>query len=171
MVVVVDADLRKGNCHSHLNVPNKRGLTHILTGNLPLEEVLQSTGVAGLFLLPRGGGPLNPTDLLASSKMNEVLAALRDRFDFVLIDTPPVLAISDAAVLSVICDGVLLVVRSQSTTTDATRHVVERLHAVGAHILGAVLNGINIKDPDYSDYRQYYASYYASAQKGEKSSG
>jgi succinoglycan biosynthesis transport protein ExoP len=170
-VAVVDADLRKGNCHSHLNVPNKRGLTHLLTGNMPLEEVIQSTGVAGLFLLPRGGGPLNPTDLLASSKMNEVLAALRERFDFVLIDTPPVLAISDAAVLSVICDGVLLVVRSQSTTADATRHVVDRLHAVGAHILGAVLNGINIKDPDYSDYRQYYASYYATAQKGEKSSG
>jgi capsular exopolysaccharide synthesis family protein len=171
-VAVVDADLRKGNCHSHLSVPNKRGLTHILVGNLPVEEGLQSTGVAGLFLLPRGSlprgtVPLNPTDLLASNAMNDVLAALRERFDFVLIDTPPALAISDAAVLSVMCDGVLLVVRSQSTTTDATRHVVERLHAVGARILGAVLNAINIRDPDYSDYRQYYASYYAVTQKGE----
>ena len=131
---------------------------------------MQSTGVAGLFLIPRGGGPPNPTDFsLREDERNA--GRLRDRFDFVLIDTPPVFAISDTAVLSVICDGVLLILRSQRTAAETIRHVVERLHAVGAHILGAVVNGINIKDPDYSDYRQYYASYYASAQKGEKSSG
>ena len=167
-VAVVDADLRKGNCHSHLGIPNKRGLSHILTGALPLDECMQSTGVAGLFLIPRGAVPPNPTDLLASTKMNEMLEDLRDRFDFVLIDTPPAFAISDTAVLSVICDGVLLILRSQSTAPETIRQVVERLQAVGAHILGAVVNGINIKDPDYSDYRQYYASYYSAVQKEEK---
>ena len=170
-VAVVDADLRKGNCHSHLAMPNRYGLTHLLTDELPLEVCLQSSSVAGLSLLPRGTVSANPTDLLGSSKMKEVLAVLRDRFDFVLIDTPPALAISDATVVSTMCDGVLLVLRSQNTTTDAARHVVERLQVVGARILGVVLNGINIRDPDYSDYRKYYTSYYAAAHKAGRPEG
>jgi succinoglycan biosynthesis transport protein ExoP len=164
-VVVVDADLRKGNCHSHLGLQNRRGLTHLLTDSLPLDICVQSTAVDRLSLLPRGGLPPNPTELLGSNEMQEMLAALRQRFDFVLVDTPPSMAISDAAVLSVLCDGVLLALRNQSTSTDAARHVVERLQAVGAQILGAVLNGINIQEPYYDDYRHSYSSYYAAAQK------
>jgi polysaccharide biosynthesis transport protein len=170
-VVVVDADLRKGNCHSHLAMQNRHGLTHLLTDRLPLEVCVQGTAVAGLSLLTRGGVPPNPTDLLASSNMQDMLAVLRERFDFVLIDTPPAIAISDAAVLSVLCDGVLLVVRNRNTTTDTARHVLERLQAVGSPILGVVLNGINIQDPYYADYRSYYSSYYAAAQKNADREG
>jgi Mrp family chromosome partitioning ATPase len=97
--------------------------------------------------------------------MQEAMEALRQRYDFVLIDTPPTLAISDAMVLSVACDGVLLVVRNQITAADAARHVVERLQTVGASILGVVLNGINVQDPYYAGYRRYYSSYYTEAQK------
>jgi succinoglycan biosynthesis transport protein ExoP len=164
-VVVVDADLRKGNCHSHLAVPNRYGLTHLLRDDLPLEVCVQSTAVPGFSLLTRGGVPSNPTDLLASDKMQEMLELLRQRFDFVLIDTPPAIAISDAAVLSVLSDGVLLVVRNQNTSVDTVRHLVESLQAVGAPILGTVLNAIDIQHPYYSDYRHYYSSYYTSAQK------
>jgi capsular exopolysaccharide synthesis family protein len=164
-VVVVDADLRQGNCHSHLAIQNRYGLTHFLTDDLPLDVCVQSTNVAGFSLISRGGVPPNPTDLLGSSKMQELLEDLRQRFDFVLMDTPPSLAISDAAVLSVLCDGVLLVVRNENTSTDAARHVIERLRVVGAPLLGVVLNGINIRDRYYSDYRQYYASYYSAAKK------
>jgi receptor protein-tyrosine kinase len=147
-----------------LGLQNHYGLAQILADGLPLEEGVQPTAVAGLSLLSRGAIPPNPTDLLGSSKMKEVLAALRERFDFVLVDTPPALAISDAAVLSVLCDGVLLVLRNQSTTTASAIHAIERLQAVGARILGAVLNGINIRDPDYAEYRHYYSSYHAAAQ-------
>jgi polysaccharide biosynthesis transport protein len=164
-VVVVDADLRKGNCYSHLGLQNSHGLSHVLTGSLSLEEVVQSTAVSGLFLISRGAVTHSPTDLLASDKMKEVLEVLRERFDFVLIDTPPAIAISDAVLLSVMSDGVLVVLRNQSTTGEAARHVVERLQTVGARILGAVLNGIDVRDPDYTDYRAYYSSYYASAQR------
>jgi succinoglycan biosynthesis transport protein ExoP len=167
-VVVVDADLRKGNCHAHLGLQNSHGLSHVLTGSLNLEEVVQSTAVSGLFIISRGAVPPSPTDLLASERMKQVLESLRERFDFVLIDTPPAIAISDAVLLSVMSDGVLVVLRNQSTTTDAARHVVERLHAVGAPILGAVLNGIDVRDPDYTDYRAYYSSYYASAQRDSR---
>jgi capsular exopolysaccharide synthesis family protein len=163
-VIVVDADLRRGNSHLPLGLQNHYGLAQILADGLPLEEGVQPTAVAGLSLLSRGAIPPNPTDLLGSSKMKEVLAALRERFDFVLVDTPPALAISDAAVLSVLCDGVLLVLRNQSTTTASAIHAIERLQAVGARILGAVLNGINIRDPDYAEYRHYYSSYHAAAQ-------
>ena len=164
-VVVVDADLRKGNCHLHLAVQNRYGLTHLLTDGLPLDVCVQSTAIAGFSVLTRGGVPPNPTDLLASTAMQETLAELRQRFDFVLVDAPPMLVISDAAVLSTLCDGVLVVVRNQNTTMDAARHVVENLQAVGATILGAVLNGINIKEAYYSDYRHYYSSYYATAKR------
>jgi polysaccharide biosynthesis transport protein len=170
-VVVIDADLRKGNCHSQLAVQNRYGLTHLLTDGLPLEVCVQSTAVPGFYVITRGGIPPNPTDLLASSEMQETLATLRERFDFVLIDSPPGLVISDTAVLSPLCDGVLVVVRNQNTTTDAARHVVEGLQAVGASILGIVINGINIKDAYYSDYRHYYSSYYAAAKKDANRSG
>jgi polysaccharide biosynthesis transport protein len=164
-VVVVDADLRKGNCHSHLGIQNRRGLTHLLTDGLPLDVCVQSTAVTGFSVLPRGAIPPNPTDLLSSLEMQEAMEALRQRYDFVLIDSPPTLAISDAMVLSVACDGVLLVVRNQITAADSARHVVERLQTVGASILGVVLNGINVQDPYYAGYRRYYSSYYTEAQK------
>jgi polysaccharide biosynthesis transport protein len=170
-VAVVDADLRKGNCHSQLAVQNRYGLTHLLTDGLPLEVCVQSTAVAGFSVLTRGGIPSNPSDLLASIEMQEVLAVLRQRFDFVLIDTPPALVISDAAILSTLGDGVVVVVHNQNTTENAARHVVEGLQAVGATILGAVLNGINLQDPYYSAYRHYYASYYAAAQKNTEREG
>jgi succinoglycan biosynthesis transport protein ExoP len=169
-VVVVDADLRKGNSHSHLGVQNRHGLTHLLADGLPLDVCLQNTAVAGFSLLTRGATPPNPTEILASSDMQELLAVLRQSFDFVLIDSPPAVAISDAMVLSGLCDGVLVVVRNQNTSTETARHVMERLQAVGARILGTVLNGINIRDPYYADYRQYYSSYYA-AQKNSDGQG
>jgi capsular exopolysaccharide synthesis family protein len=169
--VVVDADLRKGNGHAHLGMSNRYGLSHVLADNLPLDQCLRNTSVAGLSFISRGAVPSNATDLLASTRMQEVVEALRQRFDFVFIDTPPAIAISDAAVLSVLSDGVMVVLRNQSTTSEAARHVIEHLQAVGAPILGVVLNGINIQDPYYSDYRQYYSSYYAAAQKNREGQG
>ena len=96
--------------------------------------------------------------------MQEVIEYLRRWFDFVLIDTAPAIVVSDASVLSRLCDGVLLVVRGQRTTADSARRLVERLQTVRAPILGVVLNGVDIRGPDYADYRQYYNSYYASPQ-------
>jgi len=164
-VVVVDGDLRRGNCHTLLHLPNRRGLTNVLTGTLALEEGIQSAAVTGLSLLSRGTIPPNPPDLLGSPKMREVMGVLRDHFDFVLIDSPPAIAVSDAAVLSDLCDGVLLVLRGQETTAETARRLVERLEAVRARILGVVLNGVDMRHPDYSDYRAYYTSYYAGARR------
>lgn len=161
-VLVIDADMRKGRCHKLLRLPNDRGLSNVLSGNLTLEESLQETEVPGLSLISRGVVPPNPADLLGSRKMSEVLEILRSRFEFILLDAPPVIGVTDASVLSAFCDGVVLVVHKKKTNRFSAREAVQTLESVRGHMLGVVLNGIDIRDPNYASYRYYYSSYYAS---------
>jgi polysaccharide biosynthesis transport protein len=167
-VVIVDADLRAGNCHRMLGLTNRRGLADVLSNGLTLEESLQRTAVDGLFFIARGAIPPYPADLLGSGTMQEVLQTLRERFDLVLIDSPPAIAVSDAEILSVQCDGVCLVLRAQKTPAEAVQRMVERLEMVGAKILGTVLVGVDFRNPDYADHRYYYTSYYAATHKRTK---
>jgi capsular exopolysaccharide synthesis family protein len=162
-ILVIDADLRKGCCHTRLGVRNHRGLSNVLTGNLALEDGIQRTSVGGLSLLSRGICPPNPGELLGSNKMRQVLKTLREQFNFILIDSPPAIAVSDAAVLSMMCDGVIMVFNGRKTTTASARQAIERLDAIRAPILGAVLNRIDLGNPDYSYYRYYYGSDYGAA--------
>ena len=164
-VAVIDADLRKGRCHRLVNVSNDAGLANVLAGQITLRSALRQTSVKNFFVLPRGGLPPNPADLLMSRKMQEILNELRNSFDFVLIDSPPAIAVSDAAVLSAFCDGVLFVFHGQKTTAQAARQAVERMDGVNATLLGVILNGVDIRNPDYVDYRSYYPTYYASMQE------
>lgn len=171
-VLVIDADLRKGRCHELLNLQAYRGLADVLAGRLELEKGVQQTTVDRLFLLPRGARPPNPVELLGSDKMKEVLGALRQRFDFILIDSPPVAVLSDAVELSAVCDAVLLVVRAQQTPMEALSRAAENLNAVHARIVGAALNGIDIRQPEYYDFQSYYTHGYGTGQaEAEKRSG
>jgi polysaccharide biosynthesis transport protein len=158
-VLVIDADLRKGSCHARLGITNHNGLSNVLTGNLPLDEAVQPTSVSGLSLLSRGIRPPNPTDLLGSHKMRQILSELRESFNFILIDSPPAIAVSDAAVLSVLCDGVILVFHGKKTNKASARQAMERLDAVRAPFLGVILNGVNLDNPSYS-YHRTYSDYY-----------
>jgi succinoglycan biosynthesis transport protein ExoP len=167
-VVVIDADLRAGNCHALLGLNNRYGLVQLLNDDLPLDIVLQRTAVDGLYFIPRGMVPHNPTDLLASERMAEVIQTLREQFDLVLIDSPPAIAVSDAIVLAVQCDGVILVLRAYKTPPAAVQRVIERLETVGSQILGTVLIGVDFRTPDFADYHEYYKSYYSAAHKGTK---
>ncbi|MGH7797818.1 MAG: GumC family protein [Candidatus Binatia bacterium] len=164
-VLVVDADLRKGRCHKLVNVANKDGLANVLTGQVGLRSAIIETAIGNFYLLPRGVLPPNPADLLMSHKMQQVVNELRNSFDFVLIDSPPAIAVSDAAVISALCDGVLMVFHGQKTTVQAARRAVERLDSISATLLGVILNGVDIRNPDYVDYRSYYPTYYASMQE------
>ena len=143
-------------------------LAHLLNDGLTLDAVLQRTAVDGLYLIPRGPVPPDPAKLLGSDMMKEVLERLRERFDLVLIDSPPGIAVGDALVLSVQCDGVLLVLRAQKTPIAAVQRLVESLEAVGARLLGTVLVGADMRHPDYAEHRHYYKSYYSSTLKGTK---
>ena len=158
-VLLIDADMRMGCCHNRLGLANNRGLSNILTGRLTLEAGIQETPVSGLSLLSRGVPPPNPSELLGSRKMKDILKELRCQFDFILIDSTPVIAISDAAILSVITDGVLLVFDSQKTSTACAQKAVEFLDRVRAHLLGVVLNAVNPDNPDYLYYRTYTKAY------------
>ena len=122
---MIDADLRKGNCHTLVGWKNHHGLTNILTDGMTLEKCVRRTAVAGLFLRSRGAVSPYLTDLPGSSKMKELLQDLRERFEFVLIDSPPAIAVSDAVVLSVQCEGVLLVIRAQRIIIESARRLVE----------------------------------------------
>ena len=170
-VIVVDADLRKGRCHKLVNVSNQAGLANVLAGQTSLRSATRETSLKNFYMLPRGGLPPNPADLLMSNKMQTVLNELRNSFDFVLIDSPPAIAVSDAAVLSAFCDGVLLVFHGQKTTAQAARRAVERMDSINAKLLGVILNGVDIRNPDYVDYRSYYPTYYASMQEEFRSNG
>jgi capsular exopolysaccharide synthesis family protein len=154
-VLVIDADLRKGRCHRALGLPNHRGLTDVLTGSLEVHECIWPTAVAGLSLLPRGPVPPYPPDLLGSEKMREVLQTMRGSFDSLVIDSPPVTAMADAAVLSTFCDGVILVFHGQRTPIGLARQAMERLAVVQARILGVVLNGVDIRRREYAYYQSY----------------
>jgi len=155
-VLVIDADLRRGCCHHRLGLKNHKGLTHVLTGKLSLEECVQMTHISGLSLLTPGIVPPHSSRLLGSNKMREILNSLRDSYEFVLIDSPPVVAVSDAAVLSTLADGVLLVLRAGKTMGASARLAAERLEACRAWIIGVVLNGVDLRDPDYAHQRNYY---------------
>ena len=155
-VLLIDADLRRARCHEVLGVHNLVGLTEVLVGQKQASEVIRPIGNGGLSFMSAGSVPPNPTELLASRRMQEVLEELSASYDSVLIDSPPVMPVSDSVVLSRLVDGVVIVVGPR-TPKQLVRHACSRLGQVGARILGVVLNQVNMKSPDYYHYHRYYA--------------
>ena len=170
-VLIIDADMRKGCCHSRLSLRNGKGLSAVLTGGVSLHDSIQRTSVAGLCLLSRGVVPPNPNELLGSMKMKGLIQELRRSYQFILVDSPPIIGLSDAAVLSVVSDGVLLVLNAEGTSTTAAQSAVERLDTVHAKLLGVILNGINLKDPVYSYFRNYESYYTYRVVNGDEQGG
>ncbi|TMB71057.1 MAG: polysaccharide biosynthesis tyrosine autokinase [Deltaproteobacteria bacterium] len=170
-ILIIDADLRRGSCHSRVGLRNHRGLSNVLGGEMPIEQLIQPTSIAGLSLVTRGVCPPNPSELLGTRKMKELLTSLRESHDFILIDTPPAIAVSDAAILSSVADGIILVFHARKTTVHSARQVKERFDAVRGPILGVILNGINVEDPDYAYYRHYYGSDYGTVAAAENGNG
>jgi hypothetical protein len=139
-----------------MGLKNHSGLANLLSGETSIQQVIQATSFNGLFVLTRGACPPNPSELLGSNTMRGLVANLREKFDFILIDSPPVIAVTDAVILSTMCDGVLLVLHSKQSTTAAARQALDRLGSVRARVLGTILNSIDLGDPDYNYYRHYY---------------
>ncbi len=168
-VVVIDGDLRRPRQHLIFEVPPKGGLVRsLLDGSA--DGRLQATGVEGLTLLPAGDRPPNPTELLGSDRMRELLRRLAGVADMVLVDSPPVLPVADAMALVEAVDGVLLVVRAGFTRRPALRQALESLQQVGARVIGVVLNGIPTHKGGYYHY-YYYSEYYDGEDKTKKEKG
>jgi capsular exopolysaccharide synthesis family protein len=151
-VLLVDADMRKPTAHYTFSLTNTFGLTSVLTKQKTLEHSVQPADVENLDLLTCGPIPPNPAELLSSRSMSDFLTAVYDQYDMVIFDTPPVLAVTDAQVLSNQCDGTILVVSSGTTETDKAIKGKELLTASKGKLLGVVLNNREIKDTSYYYY-------------------
>ena len=158
-VIVIDADLRKPSCHKRLMLKSGPGLTEFLTGQRSLQEVIKVTLTDNLFVITGGGIPPNPAKLVGSRKMYDMIRRLREQFDYIFIDSPPLIAVSDAVRLSTMVDGVVLVVKGHQTTRDGLVEACSRLHYTHAKIVGVVLNGVDMTNGDYSYYSPYYSAY------------
>ncbi len=145
-VILVDCDLRRPTLHALFDLPNDTGLTSLILAQEDAEIPLQDTGVAGLSLLASGPLPPRPADILGSRRMEAVIARLRAEADIVLFDTPPVIAVTDAAVLATKVDGVLLVFAAGKTSREHGRKAREILEKVKAHIVGVVLNNAEVEE-------------------------
>jgi polysaccharide biosynthesis transport protein len=160
-VLLLDADMRRPGTAKALDVPNIKGLSGILTGAHDFDESLlqKIEGLESLFLLPTGPRPPNPAELLCSVKMEKLLLQLRREFDHIIIDSPPILPITDATILSTLVDGVIMVVECESTSRAALSRACHVMEHAGGKILGTVFNKVDVRRDGYYGYR-YYHGYY-----------
>jgi len=160
LVLLIDADLRRPSIHKALGLGPKSGLSNVLTGTATLQQAtIRSPLLPTLFVLPAGPPPPNPAELLASAQMKDVLADLREQYDHIVIDTPPILSVTDAVVMSIRADTVLLVIRSGQTTKQALRRSRDILVQVNARVSGVLLNAVDLSSPDYYYYYEYQGKY------------
>lgn len=157
-VVVIEGDLRRPRLLDYLGFEGSVGLTDVLVGRVDVEDVLQPFGRTGLRLLGAGPIPPNPSELLGSANMEQLVADLAERYDYVLIDAPPLLPVTDAAVLSTIVDGALVVVGAGVAQREHVRRALESLEAVNGSVLGLILNRVKVKDlgSGYGTYEYDY---------------
>jgi succinoglycan biosynthesis transport protein ExoP len=166
-LLLVDADLRRPTLHQLFNVPREPGLSNFLVGETD-DLPLVATMVPHLFLMPAGAIPPNPSELLGSERMQELLNRTRERFVRTVFDSPPLVSVTDAAILSTLTEGVLLVIKAEHVPRKAARDATNHLLELHAHLLGAVLNDVPLqRESYYYRHYKYSSSYYTDLEKPE----
>jgi capsular exopolysaccharide synthesis family protein len=165
-VLLIDTDMRRPRLHKAFGVPNDVGVSSVVVGEGKAEDAIKSTEVPGLFVLPCGPIPPNPAELLHTQAFAELLSQLGEKFDRILLDSPPVGAVADAVVLATQVDGVVVVLKAGKTHREVAKRTVKALRDVKATIFGAVLNDVNFEKSKYGDY--YYGYAYRYYGEGEK---
>ena len=158
-VLIIDCDLRRPTTHKVLGVDHTQGLSTYLSRDVPLDELIQKLPIANLSLLPCGPVPPNPAELIISDKMKDMLRELAERYDHILIDSPPLINVTDPVILSTMVDGVILVVHGGKSTRDIVRRARQELTTVGAKIFGVVLNNVDLRRDGADNY--YYYRYHS----------
>jgi len=157
--LIIDADMRRPKIHKNIEIKgDEKGLSNYLTGNATLDEIVHETSIETFFAVPAGPIPPNPVELLNSPRLKEFLDEMSERFDRIIIDTPPVIAVTDAAILARMADGVVFVVHGGLAHRDIVKRGLKGLMKVGGHVFGVILNNVNIYRASYYDY--YYYNYY-----------
>jgi len=154
-VILVDCDLKKPSIHKNFLLSNSQGITNILVEDKYIDEVICKTKVQNLFVIPSGPIPPNSSELLGSKNIKEAIIELSERFDVVLIDTPPVLYISDALVMSSLVQGTIIISAYGKSDKNQMMNVKENIEKAGGKILGVVINKIPRK------YNKNYGYYYS----------
>lgn len=152
-VIIIDCDLRKPTIHKKLEISNAIGLTEYIVGKNDLNNVIQVLS-ENFSVITSGKIPPNPSEILASKAMEKLLKALSICYDYVILDTPPLRAVTDAQVLAGKCDGTVMVVRAEATSKDSIMKAYKELEKVRANVLGAVLNGIKGNNKSYYYYEE-----------------
>jgi succinoglycan biosynthesis transport protein ExoP len=167
-VILLDCDLRRPAINKIYGKNRSPGITNLLIGDKSIHQVIQSTKIAGLDIIPCGPIPPNPSELLGSKKMRNLLRVLGKKYKRIIIDSPPIAAVTDAVVLSNISDGVILVIRADQSTKDMVKNGLNQLKSLEVRVLGAVLNAVDIEKGGYY-YKNYYSYTYAeNTQRGHK---
>ncbi len=155
--ILIDCDQRKSRQHKIFQVSNSKGLSDILAEQCSYEDILNETDIKDLYIITTGTHPPNPSELLASEKMHSFIEKLREDFSYIILDTPPVLMVTDAQLLSGYSDGVILVASSSEVDRDAAVKAKELLEKVNSRILGVILNKVKLSEKGYFDrYSNYY---------------
>jgi succinoglycan biosynthesis transport protein ExoP len=154
-VLLVDADMRKPRVHLVFGLGQEPGLSSVLVGTAKASESVHQTSVAGLWVMAAGPLPPNPAELLGSKRFKGFMVSLSQHFDWVIVDTPPVMAVTDSSVVAHLATGVLFVVGAEMTSRHAARRAIEQLQQARARFVGAVLNRVDLQHNSY-----YYAQYY-----------
>lgn len=168
-VLLIDCDLRKPTIHRKFRISNTSGLTNILLGETTIENTLSLVG--GLSILTSGTLPPNPAEVLESQRMKDFLQEMKSHFDYIIIDTPPLLAVADGQIISSMADGVLLVVESKKTPKDSVLKSKDLLINANANILGIILNKCEISNKKGYGYGYGYYYGYGQTSRDNKPSG
>ena len=164
-VLVVDLDFRKPRVNKVMKVPNEGGLVDYISGKIQFEDLVKHTSYEGVDVITRGSQIYNPSFLLTSEKFKAMMATLRDMYDLIILDAPPVLQISDYTHISKVSDGVLFVFCYRQTNKSELIEATDLLNKAGANVIGAVMTRVDNKDPYsyyYGSYRKYGYHYYSS---------
>ena len=154
-VLIIDCDLRNASIHKMFKINNIYGLTDILAKDRAVDKCIQETELENLYVLTAGAIPPNPAEILSSEKMKNLIEDLKNIYDYIFIDTPPIGLVTDAGALSSFIDGVVLVVKSESIEKKYLEETKKKLDAVDARILGAILNSYKSEQKDYNYYSYY----------------
>jgi len=157
--LLLDTDLRRPMIHNLFNLDKENGISRVLTGKLKLDEAIKKTEIENLYIITSGPIPPNPSELLASNKMKETLKALREKFDFIVMDSPPMIAVTDPVILGQEADGIIFVIRSGTTSRDIAEKCKSNAEYAKIKILGTVLNDVDVRNI-YGTYNYYYNRYY-----------
>jgi capsular exopolysaccharide synthesis family protein len=158
-VLLVDADMRRPKMHEMFKVPQEPGLSNVLVGNSKASDSVRKSEVTNMWLLTAGRTPPNPAELIGSQRCRDFVTSLNQHFDWIIVDSPPVMPVTDAALLAHQASGVVFVVGSEMTSRQAAARAVEHLDQAKANFVGAVLNRVDLQRNGYY-YSQYYRREY-----------